>query len=157
MSVAYDHLGETRSYGLYAKSHAAGEFGAESLKNEEEYGRLRLERALGVETLLSSLIGGRESVVFLAPMAAHNTIAVQSWQAIAQWDLQLTAEGQIDAVRYGTNRNDAEYRQTLDSLRDRIVVAASTDSFAGKRIDHTDGLQAYYGDIGAYDVIGPLQ
>ena len=155
VTVAYDRLGETRSYDLYKASHAAGEFGGEALKSEQDYDRFRLEQALAVETLLSSLLGGRESVVFLAPLAAHNTIAVQSWQAIAQWDLQLAEGDQVDAVRYGTSRGDPEYRQILEGLRDRIVAAASTDSFAGLRIGHTDGLRDYYESIGAYDVIGP--
>ncbi len=40
----------------------------------------------------SRKIEGSESVLFLAPMEAHNAIAVEAWQAVAQWDLQTGSE-----------------------------------------------------------------
>ena len=36
------------------------------------------------EDRLEEMIGDRESVVFLAPMGAHNAIAVEAWQAVAK-------------------------------------------------------------------------
>ena len=104
---------------------------------------------------MAAFIGGRESVVFLAPMGAHNAIAVEAWQAVAQWDLQIGDDTSLDAVRYGIGEYDPEYRQPLDALRERIEAAGATDAFAGKRIESTDGLSGYYESIGAYDVIGP--
>ena len=41
------------------------------------------------ESSLSEMIEGRESVALLAPMGAHNAIAIEVWQVVAQWDLQL--------------------------------------------------------------------
>ena len=52
-----------------------------------------------------------EGIVFIAPMGAHNTIEVQTWQAVMQWDLQTDDENTIVAVRFGIPSNDAEYSQ----------------------------------------------
>ena len=155
LTVAYDSWGDARSYELYRSSHAAGEFGDEPLQEEEEYERRLQATVHASETIIADLIGGRESVVFLAPMGAHNAIAFEAWQAVAQWDLQVEDEMSLEAVRYATPRHDSEYRQTLDSLRDRIEGAGTSDAFAGNRIENTAGLREYYESIGAYDVIGP--
>ena len=53
--------------------------------------------------MLLALLGGREAVVFLAPLGAHNAIAVEAWQVVDQWDLQ-TVDGTVNAVRYGPTR-----------------------------------------------------
>ena len=88
-------------------------------------------------------------------MGAYHAIAVEAWQAAAQWDLQGGDSNGIDAVRYGTREDDPEHRQPLDELRRRIKSAGETDAFAGKRIPNVEGLQSYYESIGAYDIIGP--
>ena len=75
------------------------------------------------------------------------------WQAVAQWDLQLADDGSVDALRYGTARDDSEYRQALDGLRTRVATAGATDAFAGERVAGIDGLRAHYENIGAYGVI----
>ena len=106
------------------------------------------------EAALADIIGGRESVVFLAPMGAHNAIAVEAWQAVEQWDLQ-TKDGTVYAVRYGVPEGDPEHSQTLANLKSRITTAATTDKFAGKRIANVSGLNTYYRDIGAYGDITP--
>ena len=97
---------------------------------------------------------GQESVVFLAPMGAHNAIAIEAWQVVAQWDVQ-TVEGVVNAVRYGTYPGDPEHTQTLANLKTRVTTAAGSDAFANKRIANASGLQQYYREIGAYGDITP--
>ena len=41
---------------------------------------------VAAEKALSAEIGGREAVVFLAPMGAHNAIGFEAWQAVAADD-----------------------------------------------------------------------
>ena len=153
VQVAYDQLSDINSYALYRKAHAAGEYGDEALMSGAEYDVLmRLAVVLG-ETAVSRAMSGRDSIVFLAPLGSH-AIAVEAWQAVAQWDVQLV-DGALQAVRYGAGDHDAEYSQTLADLKSRITTAAATDKFAGKRIASTEGLEAYYREIGAYDDITP--
>ena len=40
-------------------------------------------------------------MVFLAPMGAHNAIAIEAWQVIDHWSVE-TVDGTVNAVRYGT-------------------------------------------------------
>ena len=155
VTVAYDHLGTAGSYEIYTELHAAGLYGGGELQGEDEYAALIQETLLTMEAIVAGLIGDRESIVFLAPMGAYHVIAVEAWLAVAQWDLQIGESNGIDAVRYGTRENDAEFRQPLDELRQRIHSAGETDGFAGKRIPNVQGLQEYYDSIGAYDIIGP--
>ena len=93
ITVAYDHIGEARSYDLYRRTHAAGEFGDEILMTETEY-QTALQRVVwAAESLLAGILEGREEMVFLAPMGAHNAIAVEAWQAVAQWDVLARGDG----------------------------------------------------------------
>ena len=110
---------------------------------------------LEVESLLSALLEGRQSLVFLAPLAAHGAIAVEAWQAVAQWDLQVDAQDTVNAVRYGTPAYDPEYTQTLANLKVRITAAATSDAFANDRIANVSGLTQYDRDVGAYGDITP--
>ena len=87
LTVAYDRMGEARSYGLYREAHGMGDFGDELLLSRGEYEAYLSQIASEVELLLGLILEGRESVVFLAPMGAHNAIAVEAWQTVAQWDL----------------------------------------------------------------------
>ena len=125
LSVSYDRQGEARSYDLYTRAHAMGEFGDEALMTEGEYEAYLSQLALDVETLLSILFEGRESIVFLAPMAAHNAIAVEAWQAVEQWDLQTDEDDVVQAVRYGVPASDPESTQTLANLKSRITAATT--------------------------------
>ena len=111
--------------------------------------------AAEAEESLIGRIGGYESVVFLAPMGAHNAIAIEAWQVVAQWDLQTDDEGTVNAVRYGTFEGDPEHTQTLANLKSRVTTAATSDSFANSRIGNVSGLTQYYRDIGAYGDITP--
>ena len=71
LTVAYDRMGESHSYELHKLAHAGGEFGSESLMTEAEYAEWRSQLVSDVEFVLSIILEGRESVVFLAPMGAH--------------------------------------------------------------------------------------
>ena len=154
VTVAYDLIGEARSYDLYRVEHNAGMFGGEPLMSEGEYAAHLNRIVREAEESLGEMIGGRESVVMLAPMGAHNAIAVEAWQAIEQWDLQEDDDDVVQAVRYGVPEGDPEHTQTLANLKTRITTAA-TDDFANDRIANVSGLQQYYRDIGAYGDITP--
>ena len=155
VTVAYDRLGEERSYTLYQASHTAGEFGDQALMSETDYAAHLEDYAQGTARILNLILGNNETLLFLAPMGAHNAIAVEAWQAIAQWDLQEDDSGTTQAIRYGANQTDSEHSQTLEVLKNRITTAAATDEFADSRIANVSGLTQYYRDIGAYDDITP--
>ena len=154
LSVAYDRMGEARSYELYSRSHAAGEFGPATstpMMSEGEY-QTSLERTVSeAESTLADIIEGHQAIVFLAPMGAHNAIAVEAWQAVAQWDVQRAEDGTVNAVRYGAHEGDPEHTQTLVILKGRIATTTATAT----RIASVSGLNQYYRDIGAYDDITP--
>ena len=159
LTVAYDRMGEAHSYGLYRLSHAAGEFGDEPLLSEGEYQAELDDEVWEAESSLVSGIGGRESVVFLAPMGAHHAIAIEAWQVVAQWDVQRDGQGTVNAVRYGAAEGDPEHTQTLLNLKSRITTATSATSTMAtstpSRIGNVSGLTQYYRDIGAYGDITP--
>ena len=148
-------MGEARSFELYTVAHGAGEFGAEALMTEGEYEDYLSQLAFDLEILLGLLMEGRESVVFLAPMGAHNAIAVEAWQAVAQWDLQTAGDSTVNAVRYGASEGDPAHTQTLTNLKTRITTAAASDDFADDRIANINGLTQEYRDMGAYGDITP--
>lgn len=154
LTVAYDGLAKTRSYELYKKAHTAGRYGDASLQSATDYAASqRAMISLGKKEIKGS-VDGRESIIFLAPMGSHRNIGVESWQSIAQWDLQ-TVNGTVNAVRYGASSTESEYSQTLADLKTRVKTAAASDAFAGKRIANVNGLNQYYRDIGAYADITP--
>ena len=155
VTVAYDRLAEERSYALYQASHTAGEFGDQDLSSEAEYASYLKEYAEGTAQILDLILGENETLLFLAPMSAHNTIATEAWQAIAQWDLQEDDSGTTQAVRYGADENDAEHTQTIEVLKNRVTTAAAADAFATTRIANVSGLTQHYRTIGAYDDITP--
>ena len=91
-------------------------------------------------------------------MGAHHAIAVEAWQAVAQWDLQTDDQGTVNAVRYGAPQHDPEHTQTLANLKNRITTATTATSTATttpERIANVSGLTQYYRDIGAYGDITP--
>ena len=111
--------------------------------------------AVDAEALVDDIIGGHETVVFLAPMGSHGNITVEAWQAVAQWDLQEDDDEVVHAVRFGTSADDPEHTQTLTNLTTRVTTAAASDSFADDRITSPTGLTQEYRDIGAYGDITP--
>ena len=163
VTIAYDRMGGARSYDLYLREYADGQFGGEPLLSRGEYQADLLQILRDSEESLTTMIGGREGIVFLAPMGAHNAIAIEAWQGVGQWDLQEVEETDamgetttvVYAVRYGAPEGDPEYKQTLAELKSRITTAATTDAFAGQRIASVSGLNGYYREIGAYDDITP--
>ena len=155
LTIAYDRQGEERSYELYMLAHELGEFGDEALLSRGEYEDDMEVRLSTAETVLNVLFSNRESVVMLAPMGAHNTIAIEAWQAVEQWDLQTDADDVVHAVRYGVPAADPEHTQTLSNLNTRITTAAAADAHATTRIANVSGLTQYYRDMGAYGDITP--
>ena len=155
LTVAYDRQGEARTYDLYVQAHELGEFGDEALLSRGEYEDELSFRRAAVEAVYNVVFEDREGVVMLAPMGAHNAIAVEAWQAVEQWDLQEDDDEVVQAVRYGVSEGDPEHTQTLANLKARITAAATTDAFADDRIANASGLRQYYRDIGAYGDITP--
>ena len=155
LTLGYDRVGEARSYELYMREYEAGQFGEGSPQTQGEYEAFLMHMVTETEQSLADAIGGYESVLFLAPMGAHSAIAVEAWQVVAQWDLQEDENDVVNAVRYGAPEYDPEQTQTLANLEARIDTAATTDSFADKRLKDVDDLDDYYADIGAYDDITP--
>ena len=153
--LAYDRMGEAHSYDLYRREHDAGQFGEEPLASQGEYESWLLGIVAEAEQTLIGQIGGRESVVFLAPMGAHNAIAVEAWMAVDQWDLQTDDDDVVHAVRYGVPEGDPEHTLTLANLESRITTASTTDDFADDRIENASGLTQSYRDMGAYGDITP--
>ena len=155
LPVAYDREERGLSYDLYSRSHEAGKYRGAPKLSEAEFAAALQETLLETATELGAAVEGRESVVFMAPLGAHYTIAVEAWQVVAQWDLQTGADDVVHAVRYGTVEGDPEHTQTLANLQSRITTAATTDAFADDRIANVSGLTQYYRDIGAYGDITP--
>ena len=155
VSVAYDRRAEAPNYDLYQREHDTGVFGNETLMSEGEYRDHLARLAQEEEAILSTAYGGGETVVMLAPMGAHNAIAVEAWQAVTQWELHTDDHGVVQAVRDGTYENDPEHTQTLANLKTRVTTAAAADAFAGERIANVSGLTQSYRDMGAYGDITP--
>ena len=153
--VAYETGHQAPSYGLYSRSHAVGALGDEEKLSEAELTALRDEIAVEAAAELEKSVGNRESVMFLAPLGANATVAVESWQVVEQWDIQRAADGTVNAVRYGVSQGDPEYSLPASDLKRRVVAAAGSDAFAGKRIANASGITQYYRDIGAYGDITP--
>ena len=150
VTVAYDPMGEAASYDLYVREHDAGTYGTAARQTRGAYEAGLQAQVVAAEQALSARIGGRDSVVFLAPMAAHHAIAFEAWQAVAQWAVVTDDKGVAQAVRDDTPAGDPEHTQTLANLTSRIKTAAAKDTFATTRIANVTGLQADYQRRGAY-------
>ncbi len=156
VTVGYNvPFSQSRSYDLLKRSLAAGDSVLESLPTESEYEQMLAGQLAELQSILVDLLEGRSAVVFLAPMGAYGDVAIEAWQAVEQWDLQIDEEGAVNAVRYGADIDDPEYSQNLADLRARITATAASDMFADSRIEKIDGLADYYREIGAYDDLTP--
>ena len=155
LTIAYDQKDEARSYDLHKREHAAGQFGDDALMTASEYQATLDQKVADAVDELSRTIHLRQNVLFLAPMGAHNAIAVEAWQVVEQWDMQRADDGTVTAVRYGVPRDDPEYSLPYADLKRRVAAAAGSDAFAGKRIANASGITQYYRDIGAYGDITP--
>ena len=84
VTVAYDRMDEAASYDLYVREHDTGTYGTEALQTRGDYEAALQAQVVAAEKTLSDEIGGREAVVFLAPMGAHNAIGFEAWQAVGE-------------------------------------------------------------------------
>ena len=144
VTVAYDRMDEAASYDLYVREHDTGTYGTEALKTRGDYEAGLQAQVVAAEKALSAEIGGREAVVFLAPMGAHNAIGFEAWQAVAQWAVVTDDAGVVQAVRDDTPEGDPEHTQTLANLTSRITTAAAGDAQATTRVTTVGGLQTHY-------------
>ena len=154
VTVAYNNRDEAASYELYRREHEAGTFGTEALQTRGDYEASLQDLVVAAEEALAAEIGGKERIVFLAPMGAHYAIAFEAWQAVAHWDV-VTVDGTVNAVRVGAPEGDPEHTQTLANLTTRITTAAASDAHATTRVANVSGLQQKYRDMGAYGDITP--
>ena len=153
VTAAYDRMGEARSYELYRREHEAGQFGSDALQTRGEHEAGMQAIVAAAEEALVERIGGRESVVFLAPLGDHNAIAIEAWLAVGQWYVETAEDGTVNAVREGAEEDDPEHTQTLAGLQTRITAGAAADGET--RIANAGGLQAHYRSEGAYGDITP--
>ena len=144
VTVAYDRMDEAASYDLYVREHDTGTYGTEALKTRGDYEAGLQAQVVAAETALSAEIGGREAVVFLAPMGAHNAIATEAWQAVASWAVVTDDANVVQAIRDDTPEGDPEHTQTLANLTSRITTAAANDAHATTRVTTVGGLQTHY-------------
>ena len=144
VTVAYDRMDEAASYDLYVREHDTGTYGTDALQTRGNYEAGLQAQVVAAEQALSDEIGGREAVVFLAPMGAHNAIGFEAWQVVAQWAVVTDDEGVVQAIRDDTPEGDPEHTQTLANLTTRITTAAASDDFATTRVTTVGGLQPYY-------------
>ena len=82
-------------------------------------------QVVAAEKALSTEIGGREAVVFLAPMGAHHAIGFEAWQAVASWAVVTDDNNVVQAIRDDTPAGDPEHTQTLANLTSRITAGAA--------------------------------
>ena len=144
VTVAYDRMDEAASYELYVREHDSGTYGTEALKTRGAYEAGLQAQVVAAETALSDAIGGREAVVFLAPMGAHNAIGFEAWQAVASWAVVTDDDDVVQAIRDDTPEGDPEHTQTLANLTSRITTAAAGDAHATTRVTTVGGLQTHY-------------
>ena len=155
MTVAYDRMDEAASYDLYVREHEAGSYGSDPLQTRGAYEAGLQAQVVAAEAALSAEIGGREAVVFLAPMGAHNAIGFEAWQAVASWAVVTDDAGVVQAVRDDAPAGDPEHTQTLANLSSRITAGAAADGQSTNRATRVDQLQQEYRDLGAYGDITP--
>ena len=156
VTVAYDRRDEAASYELYEREHAAGTYGTDTLQTRGAYEAALQAQVVAAEKALSTEIGRREAVVFLAPMGAHNAIAFEAWQAVASWTVVTDDNNVVQAVRDNIPEADPEHTQALATLASRITTAAASDAHAATRVTTVGGLSTYYRDtLKAYADITP--
>ena len=155
VTVAYDRMDEVASYDLYVREHEAGTYGTDALQTRGAYEAGLQAQVVVAEAALSAEIGGREAVVFLAPMGAHNAIGFEAWQAVASWAVVTDDNNVVQAIRDDTPAGDPEHTQTLANLSSRITTGAAADGQSTNRATRVDQLQQEYRDLGAYGDITP--
>ncbi len=155
VTVAYDRRGEAAAYDLYVREHESGTYGSDPLQTRGAFEAGLQAQVVAAEKVLAAEIGGREAVVFLAPMGAHHAIGFEAWQAVASWAVVTDDQNVVQAIRDDTPAGDPEHTQTLANLPSRITPAAAADGQATNRATRVDQLQQEYRDLGAYADITP--
>ncbi len=155
VTVAYDPRGEAAAYDLYVREHEVGTYGLDPLQTRGAYEAGLQAQVVAAEKALAAEIGGKEAVVFLAPMGAHNAIGFEAWQAVASWAVVTDDAGVVQAVRDDTPAGDPEHTQTLANLTSRITTGAAADGQSANRATTVGGLPQEYRDLGAYGDITP--
>ena len=141
VTVAYEQRGEAAAYELYRREHEAGTVGSDPLLARGDYEASLQAQVVAAEEALAAEIGGRERIVFLAPMGAHHAIVFEAWQAVAHWDVVTADDDTVNVVRAGAPDGDPEHTQTLANLTSRITTAAASDAHATTRVANVSGLQ----------------
>ena len=162
VTVAYDLLRQEFSHDVTVRIFETyqDEFEAEGITRDQVPTRAKYDAEnldptlLEHESYFEELVAGRDSVLFLAPVAAYDNVSIEAWQAITQWDLQ-DDDGTLQAVRYSTHLDSPEYQQTLANLKSRIAAAATVAGFEDARVSSVSELPQTYEDMGAYEDITP--
>ena len=126
-------MDEAAADDLYVRKHDTGTYGTDPLQTRGAYEATLQAQVVAAEAALSAEIGGREAVVFLAPMGAHNAIGFEAWQAVAQWAVVTDADAVVQAIRDDTPAGDPEHTQTLANLTSRTATAAGGDGIGSSR------------------------
>ncbi len=155
VTVAYYHWTREPSWSLIERIYERGGYEGDTRITQTEYETVRLDPYVReAQTALAGIVSQRDNVIFVFPGGAGGNIAVETWTAVAQWDLQQD-DGVTYAVRYGLDEGDAEQLQTLANLKSRVTTAAASDSLSGSRVTTIPGITQHYGDVGAYGDITP--
>ena len=108
-TVNYGHLDDVRSYEIYLRSHAAGEFGpVESMPRSTrgEYQEMLRTRATNADIQLIGFIGNRESALFLAPTGAHGSVVIKVRRPLHSCSIGIRnsgGHGGLGCTRHGLN------------------------------------------------------
>ena len=157
ITIAFDHVGfEAReSYELYKEGHRGGYYDDDPFRSEEEHDAETDRRIDEAEQTFREILEGRETLLFLHPLAQVGAMPIEGWGASQTWDVQEDAGGTLLAVRHGISETQDEYSQTLERFMERVIAGAATDTAAGERLENINELHRYYLDFGAYTDITP--
>ena len=163
ITIAFDFVGPKpfaglrprESYQLYKKGYEGGHYDDDPFLTEEEYDTETNRRISEAEQTFRDTLEGRETLLFLEPLAQTGAIVIEGWNAMQTWDVQAGTDGTLLAVQYGMAETHAEYSQTLERFEERVRTAAATDGQAENRLASIEDLHQYYQDIGAYGDITP--
>ena len=156
VTVAYGSVSTEAGWDIVKKDSAAVLYSDDKPLTQQEYEEQHLRpKEDAFWTKLAGPLHNRDTVVFLHPQAPVGNIAVETWSALAYWDVQKDEAGQLQAVRHGLRHHHSEYKQALEDLEGRITAAAAQDALAGKRLAGIADITDHYREMGAYGDITP--
>ena len=120
ITVAYDNMDETPSYDLYVKAHGAGNYGAAPILSQTQHEAQMLSKLTTAEASLRSANGVQETILFLAPMAAHQAIAIEAWQSVAQWPLNEKEDSTLFITRQELPASEPDHEIPLADLKSEL-------------------------------------